>query len=105
MQVEAARSRYELKARAVTALEERREELTTETKVNADALPGLEKKKKVGNMCNIVEFDCCFCFGFVCLAALFLLHAYIHIYMYIFCIDVCVYIYFFSGYAKYIVHR
>ncbi|CAN0015590.1 unnamed protein product [Pylaiella littoralis] len=45
-EVEAARSRYELKARAVTALEERKEELTTETKINIDALPGLEQKKK-----------------------------------------------------------
>lgn len=46
-QVEVARSRYELKARAVAALEERKLELTAETARNADALPVLEQQKKV----------------------------------------------------------
>lgn len=46
-QVEVARSRHELKARAVAALEERKEELTAETARNANALPALEQEKKV----------------------------------------------------------
>lgn len=46
-QVEAARSRHELKARAVAALEERKEDLTSETARNADSLPELEQKKRV----------------------------------------------------------
>eukprot|EP00752_Nemacystus_decipiens_P009051 g8081.t1 len=45
-EVEAARSRYELKARGVAALEERKEELTAESARNADALPTLEQKKR-----------------------------------------------------------
>ena len=46
-QVEVARSRHELKARAVAALEERKEDLTAETARNVDALPALEQKKRV----------------------------------------------------------
>ncbi|CAN0055043.1 unnamed protein product [Ectocarpus fasciculatus] len=45
-EVEGARSRYELKGRAVAALDERKDELKAEMATNADALPDLEQRKR-----------------------------------------------------------
>ncbi|CAM9695840.1 unnamed protein product [Ectocarpus sp. 8 AP-2014] len=45
-EVEGARSRYELKGRAVAALDERKDVLKAEMATNADALPDLEQRKR-----------------------------------------------------------